>query len=277
LSQKQGEILGVEIGKRISPYLELCCLCVSANVSYANAELDVAMLTGISVSGKTQQRLVQSYDFPNPKAETPIQEASVDGGKVRLRTPLGEPSVWRDYKAIAMPHGVIADFQNNQSLIDRVNSQPLSIPITCLGDGHDGIWNLIREIAVPEQRREILDWYHLTENLYKVNSSLKRLKQAEALLWKGQVDETIALLGNLKDKKAQNFCIYLEKHRARIINYDYYQAEGICSIGSGAVESAIKQINRRVQISGAQWKPENVPQVLAHRAAYVSGLFSLKG
>jgi hypothetical protein len=277
LSQKQGEILGVEIGKRISPYLELCCLCVSANVSYANAELDVAMLTGISVSGKTQQRLVQSYDFPNPKAETPIQEASVDGGKVRLRTPLGEPSVWRDYKAIAMPHGVIADFQNNQSLIDRVNSQPLGIPITCLGDGHDGIWNLIREIAVPEQRREILDWYHLTENLYKVNSSLKRLKQAEALLWKGQVDETIALLGNLKDKKAQNFCIYLEKHRARIINYDYYQAEGICSIGSGAVESAIKQINRRVQISGAQWKPENVPQVLAHRAAYISGLFSLKG
>jgi hypothetical protein len=277
LSQKQGEILGVEVGKRISPYLELCCLCVSANVSYANAELDVAMLTGISVSGKTQQRLVQSYDFPNPKAETPIQEASVDGGKVRLRTPLGEPSVWRDYKAIAMPHGVIADFQNNQSLIDRVNSQPLGIPITCLGDGHDGIWNLIREIAVPEQRREILDWYHLTENLYKVNSSLKRLKQAEALLWKGQVDETIALLGNLKDKKAQNFCIYLEKHRARIINYDYYQAEGICSIGSGAVESAIKQINRRVQISGAQWKPENVPQVLAHRAAYISGLFSLKG
>lgn len=277
MSQKQGQLLGVEIGKRISPYLELCCLCVSANVSYANAELDVAMLTGISVSGKTQQRLVQSYDFLNLQAETPIQEASVDGGKVRLRTPLGEPSVWRDYKAIAMPHGVIADFQNNQSLIDRVNSQPLSIPITCLGDGHDGIWNLIREIAVPEQRREILDWYHLTENLYKVNSSLKRLKQAEALLWKGQVDETIAILGNLKDKKAQNFCIYLEKHRARIINYDYYQAEGICSIGSGAVESAIKQINRRVQISGAQWKPENVPQVLAHRAAYVSGLFSLKG
>ena len=37
-----------------------------------------------------------------------------------------------------------------------------------------------------------------------------------------------------------------------MINYDYYQAEGICSIGSGAVESAIKQIDRRVQISGAQ-------------------------
>jgi Uma2 family endonuclease len=42
LSQKQGEALGVEVGKKISPYLELCCLRISANVSYANAESDVA-------------------------------------------------------------------------------------------------------------------------------------------------------------------------------------------------------------------------------------------
>jgi hypothetical protein len=42
LSQKQGQVLGVETGKRISPYLELCCLCISANVSYANAAADLA-------------------------------------------------------------------------------------------------------------------------------------------------------------------------------------------------------------------------------------------
>jgi hypothetical protein len=48
------------------------------------------------------------------------------------------------------------------------------------------------------------------------------------------------------------------------------------TIGSGAVESAIKQIDRRVQISGAQWKSENVTQVLAHRSAYLNGLLSLK-
>ena len=56
--------------------------------------------------------------------------------------------------------------------------------------------------------------------------------------------------------------------------YDYYQAEAICSIGSGVVESGIKQIDRRIQISGAQWKAENVPQVLAHRAAYINGIIS---
>ena len=56
------------------------------------------------------------------------------------------------------------------------------------------------------------------------------------------------------------------------MNYDYFQAEGLCSIGSGAVESAIKQIERRIQISGAQWNAVNVPQVLAHRCAYLNGL-----
>jgi hypothetical protein len=62
-----------------------------------------------------------------------------------------------------------------------------------------------------------------------------------------------------------------------IHSIDYYQSENICSIGSGAVESAIKQIDRRIQISGAQWKSDNLSQVLAHRAADLNGLFSLKG
>ncbi len=39
-----------------------------------------------------------------------------------------------------------------------------------------------------------------------------------------------------------------------------------------AVESAVKQIDRRTLISGAQWKIENVPQVLAHRCAYLNDL-----
>ncbi len=48
--------------------------------------------------------------------------------------------------------------------------------------------------------------------------------------------------------------------------------EQICSIGSGAIESTVKQIDRRTKISGAQWNIKNVPQVLAHRCAYLNGL-----
>lgn len=64
-----------------------------------------------------------------------------------------------------------------------------------------------------------------------------------------QVDATQALLAGYQLKQAQNFCEYFDKHRYRIINYQYHQIKQICSIGSGAVESIVKQIDRRTKIS----------------------------
>jgi hypothetical protein len=63
-----------------------------------------------------------------------------------------------------------------------------------------GVWNLFKEIATTEQRQEILDWYHLKENLYKVGGERKRIKQAEALLWRGRVEEPIIIFDNCHSK-----------------------------------------------------------------------------
>lgn len=271
ITTRQAERLAVPSHRQLSPHLENCCLRISANVSYEKATQDVDYLTGIRVPTKTQQRLVHQQTFPQPEAEVPLSELSVDGGKVRIRTPLGEICQWKDYKAVATEAGLVATYHDNGRLIDWTNQQPLASPVACLGDGHDGIWNIIGHISIPEHRREILDWYHLVENLHKVGGSLKRLHQAETLLWQGKVDETLALFEPLQKKSAQVFCNYVRKHRSRIVNYDYYQRENICSIGSGAVESGIKQMSRRIKISGAQWNEKNVPQVLAHRSAYLNG------
>jgi len=51
----------------------------------------------------------------------------------------------------------------------------------------------------------------------------------------GQVEKAKQLFANLTKKAAHNFCVYLNKHRTRIVNYHYYQSNKICSIGSGAV------------------------------------------
>lgn len=254
----------------------MCCLRVSANVSYQHTEADIELFTGIRVPAKTQQRLVHRQTFELPQAEQPIAELSADGGKIRVRTPVGEECRWLDYKGVRLHESATgASFQDNQRLVDWVHQQPLSSPLTCLGDGHDGIWNLIEPMAPASQRREILDWYHLMENLDKVGGSRRRLSEARTLLWRGNVDATLALFAGCKHKQAVNFCTYLNKHRHRIVNYEYYQSEQICSIGSGAVESAVKQISRRTKISGAQWNQENVPQVLAHRCAYLNGLLTV--
>ena len=271
ITDKQGKRLGIKSHTQLSPLLEKCCLRISANVSYENTAKDVKYLTGIYVSSKTQERLVNRTEFNTPKVDSEIKELSVDGGKIRLRTPLGEACQWRDYKGICVNQEVkVAFFQKNQSLIDWVNQQPLAEKIACLGDGHDGIWKIIKEIGNEKQRLEILDWFHLKENLYKVGGSMKRLKKAESLLWKGKIEETQKLFLKYSRPQAQKFCNYLSKHSHRIVDGDRYYSNQICSIGSGAVESTIKQIDRRIKISGAQWKQENIPQVLAHRCAYLN-------
>ena len=247
-----------------------------ANESYQKAEAEVEALTGMRVGHSSLHRLVQQQDLAPPDAKQAVNEVSLDGGKVRLRGAPGAGSYWRDYKAARLS-GVYygATFQDPLSLTDWINAQHLTHPLVCLGDGHDGIWNLFREIGTTTQRFEILDWYHLKENLYKVGGSLKRLAQAETCLWQGNCEAAKTLFSNCHRQQAANFCAYLDKHRERIVNYGYLQAEQIASIGSGAVESAIKQIDRRLKISGAQWQAENVNAMLSLRCAYLNGALSI--
>ncbi len=49
--------------------LEACCLTVSANSSYRHTTEDIALLTGLTISSKTQQEMVQSHDFEEPEAQ----------------------------------------------------------------------------------------------------------------------------------------------------------------------------------------------------------------
>lgn len=274
ITDKQASELQVKPYVQISPQLEKCCLLLSANESYARAAQDIEVLTGISVSHSTQQRLVHRQEWTQLIVKQVVTEVSLDGGKVRLRTPKGQACVWKDYKAVTLQKQAVAGFfRDNDALVESVNSQPKAKLFSCIGDGHDGIWNLFAQIATDWQRFEILDWYHLVENLYKLEQPLSWLKKVKQLLWRGEVDTAIEVLQKCRLGQATNFIIYLQKHWLRIYNYEFLQLQGI-SIGSGAVESAIKQISRRVKLSGAQWNANNVPQLLKHRCAYLNGYFS---
>lgn len=190
ITEKQAIRLKIANHQKISPVLEKCCLRASANVSYENAARDIQHYTGISISAKTQQRLVHRYEFVSDRSKENIQEISVDGGKVRLRTETkGEACIWKDYKAICVDRSLKkAWFGENEQLIQWVNQQGLADPLNCLGDGHPGIWNLVAQFNSPGEKREILDWFHLMENLHKVGGSNTRLKQAESLLWQGKME-----------------------------------------------------------------------------------------
>jgi hypothetical protein len=275
LSREQLKRLGIEDYQRQSPLFERCCLRVCANASYSNAEKDLAELLGVSVSHSSLHRSVQRQVLDLPEVPAVINSISLDGGKVRLRSEgVGQSSYWRDYKAACLnQQWVGACFQRNLDLTDWIQMHRLATPVVCWGDGHPGIWNLFDEIATSQQRLEILDWFHLKENLFKVRCSPSHLAQAEADLWHGDSESVITRLSQLKSHRAQTFCRYLRQHQPRIVNYAYWQTMTLypIPIGSGAVESAVKQIDMRLQLVGAQWKPDNVNQMLALRCRYLSG------
>jgi hypothetical protein len=178
-------------------------------MSYQSAENEIEVLSGIKVSHSSQQRKRAQTGIPFTTSQAGYYRSECGWRKVRLRGEPGQASHWRDYKAVRLQSlYYVACFQDNLSLIDYVNSQFLSTPLVCLGDGHDGIWNLVAEFGVPSQRWEILDWYHLRENLYTVGGSLQRLHKAESVLWQGQVEAAIDLFADCQSKQAGNFCAY---------------------------------------------------------------------
>lgn len=61
-------------------------------------------ITGLEVSRGSQQRLVHRQTFELAVVEEAVEELSIDGGKVRLRTPKGQICRWQDYKAVNL-HG----------------------------------------------------------------------------------------------------------------------------------------------------------------------------
>lgn len=87
------------------------------------------------------------------------------------------------------------------------------------------------------------------------------------------IDQAIEQFKDWQHERVSTFIVYLNKHRQRMVNYGYYQAEGFL-ISSGAVESTVKQFGQRMKLAGAQWERDNVPQVFKHCSAYLNGQFS---
>lgn len=274
VTSKQAQLLQVKPRSRLSPQMERCSLLLSANESFANAETDIAALTGMKISHSTHHRRARDNGLGWGEAEETSRAISLDGGKVRLRTAEGEESQWRDYKAVALHDSLCsARFQDNDDLAGWVAQQPLTAVVTVVGDGHPGIWNLAADCVDDERRCEVLDWYHLMENLHKVGGSNQRLAVVREQLWRGKVDEAQAAFVDWDAKPAANFVSYLERHRQRLPNYAQRQVEGL-AIGSGEVESTIKQLGARLKIAGAQWSSESVNPMLRLRCAYLNRLIA---
>jgi hypothetical protein len=129
----------------------------------------------------------------------------------------------------------------------------LAHELIILGDGTRWIWDIVAE-HFPDAI-QIVDGYHACQYLSPVGQlagdtppeRAAWLEQTTAALWDGHLDEVIAACSehirpHLKpeDDPAQKAVTYYTNNRHRM-DYPTYRANGY-HIGSGTIESAVKQI-----------------------------------
>ena len=135
--------------------------------------------------------------------------------------------------------------------------------------------------------REVLDYYHCVEHVYKVaeaqygKDATKRLEWIESTICRlmfAEVDNVISGLrrmkhaSNVAKEEIRKQLIYFTHNRDRI----HYKSDrkGGYPIGSGGIESANKFIcHTRMKRSGAWWVKETGNEMLRIRCAIYNGTY----
>ena len=217
---------------------------------------------------------------------------SIDGGTIHIR---GEG--WKEFKV-----GLVSDFerqwQKDKPSVSLVNQHytavigsvetftpslwrlaveqkvPYAGCLVAVCDGAQWIWRLVADlfpVCTP-----IVDWYHARHNLSKLVHACfpddephaqQSYRQLSDKLFRGQITEIIQF--------GQTYCqptTYFENHKRRM-QYQQFQAQGF-PIGSGGVESGIKQYKHRLTGAGMRWSRPGAERLIVIRSAILSDTFA---
>jgi len=220
---------------------------------------------------------------------------SLDGGMMNIR---GEG--WRELKVgavfdvesrlerhpqtqelEAMPHGVNVSYTAVLGSKDvftpalwalAVEHQlPTARDCAVVADGAVWIWNVAEDVC--PNGRQIVDWYHAVEHLSEAAHALypddkeihkrKRwLKTHKDHLYMGRIHKIIAALHR---RERSDLALYFERHQRRM-QYLEFREEGF-PIGSGTVESGVKQFKQRLSGAGMRWQIDSAQRMIVLRAA----------
>jgi hypothetical protein len=161
---------------------------------------------------------------------------------------------------------------------------PEAVDSVVVGDGAPWIWNLASEHFSTS--RQVVDWYHAKQHLYTVANALLGedtaeshawVKQKETPLYQGHARQLADAFRELAKTHRRNAKVlrreagYFENNRRRM-QYLEMREDGF-PIGSGMIESGIKQFRARLVGPGMRWKPESAERILSLRAVVLSNRF----
>lgn len=214
---------------------------------------------------------------------------SIDGGNIHIRE-----EGWKEFKV-----GVVSDFERQwdrdkphvkllnphyTAVIGDVETfapamwqlavehkVPYAGQLVAVCDGAQWIWRLVNNLFPV--CTQILDWYHARQNLSQlVNTCFPDNQQQAQIayqhlsdnLFRGQITNIIEF-----GQDHEQSTTYFENQKRRM-QYQQFQAQGL-PLGSGGVESGIKQYKQRLAGAGMRWTRPGAERMIVIRSAILSG------
>lgn len=224
---------------------------------------------------------------------------SMDGGMVHVR---GEG--WKEMKVgavydvearlehdpvtdelVDVPHGVniaycavLGDVPHFAQALWHVAVQqqlPTAHSSSVTADGADWIGNLAADLF-PDSV-QIVDWYHARQHLSAAAQALYPDQPDKATAWLNQHTDDLfqgrlhSITEPLDHAALANHSRYFHTHQRRM-QYQEFREDGY-PIGSGSVESAVKQHKARLTAAGMRWSRTGAERMLVVRGAVLDGSF----
>jgi hypothetical protein len=254
------------------------------------------------VEHQREQVSVERVVLPDVRYDHDQRKAiSLDGGMVNIR---GEG--WRELKVgtvfdvemrrernpqtqelEAMAHGVNThytavlgsrdDFTPALWALAVAQDVPTAKDRAVVGDGASWVWSVAEDVC-PDGW-QIVDWFHAVQHLvdaatalYPDETALPQRKRWLTIhkdhLYMGRIHQIIAALHRHGHAELAG---YFENHQRRM-QYLEFREEGF-PIGSGTVESGVKQFKHRLTGAGMHWNRANAQRMLVIRAAVLGNDF----
>jgi len=217
---------------------------------------------------------------------------SIDGGMIHIRE-----EGWKEFKV-----GLVSDFerqwQNDKPSVRLLNSHytatlgdvetfsptlwklaveqhvPYAGCLVAVCDGAQWIWRLVNDLFPV--CTQILDWYHARQNLSQLVHDCfpddkllaqQSYQQLSDNLFRGQITDIIDF-----GQAHQQPTSYFENQQRRM-QYQLFQAQGF-PIGSGGIESGVKQYKQRLAGAGMRWSRHGAQRLIVIRSAILSDTFA---
>jgi hypothetical protein len=254
------------------------------------------------VQHQRQQVSVERTQLPDARHDHAQRKAvSMDGGMVNIR---GEG--WRELKVgavfdvetrlernpqthqlDAMAHGVNVhytavlgskdDFKPALWALAVQHDLPTARNRSVVADGALWIWEVAEDVCPDGQ--QVLDWFHAVEHLSEATHALyphpddtpKRQRWLTTHKDHLYMGRTHQITTALHQRDRADLALYFQRHQRRM-QYLEFRENGL-PIGSGTVESGVKQYKQRLCGTGMRWNRDNAQRMLVLRSASLSNEF----